>query len=263
MANVVKEKQHWDTRAQFNNVRKGQSFYTITPIPLYLKRRKKLLNLMTDELHQAKDILDFGCGDGWYVQYFNKHVKNRKKISGLDISPEMVKKAKQLNPKNDIYTSDSGVKQDQNHDLVYSIATFAHIKDESLLLVMRNIHESLEKKGKFILFEQVAPIGYKGETFHRRSISDYVAAAQKAGFIVQKKYLLDFRAHRFFERHIAKHYIKLCKGEQDHEKRLHANSQKFYHLLSSFFLMFDKHPVKEGATSGWGNAMIVFTKDMQ
>lgn len=111
-----------------------------------------------------------------------------------------------------------------------------------------------------MIFEQVAPTAYSGEGFTRRTINDYVKCGENAGLKVKSLYLLSFNSHRFFERHIAKKYIKLFKDENDYEKRLRANSKTSYRLLSKIFLLFDYNPVRENVKSGWGNVLIVFER---
>lgn len=259
---IGEAKNRWDARARHSNSFNGEELYTITPLPYYLKRRNTMLGLARSEVERARTIMDFGCGDGWYLAHFREAVAHpsKKSFSGLDISPNMVERARNANPKLDIYVSSSGIKATKKYDLVYSFATLAHVGDESIRTVLSNIERSLERKGRFMLFEQTAPYRYSGDNFTRRTIKEYSDLAEEAGFRVEKIYLLSFRAHALFERHIAKRYVRWCRGDNEYEKRLHANSHKLYRSLSKFFLLFDRNPVHEDAQSGWGNVLMIFEK---
>lgn len=145
--NSEKDNQRfWDGRAKGRNIYKGQEFYTITPLPYYFKRRKVMLEFAEQVVMDANSIMDFGCGDGWYLNYFNKKAKKEQKFKGLDISAEMVKKAKKLNKNIDIYVSKDGIKKNEKYDLVYSFATLAHIEDTLISDIFKNISSALKKK---------------------------------------------------------------------------------------------------------------------
>lgn len=250
----------WDKRASMGNAYKGENFYTITPLPMYIKRRSALLNLISDDIRDAESIMDIGCGDGWYMKYFSHILKKGSKISGLDASSEMVRTAKELNPDRDIYLSSKGIKSGEKYDLIYTFATLAHVTDDAMNDLYINVYNSLNKGGKFIIFEQVAPFSYSGEMFKRRTIKDYQQCAKSNDFLCAQTILLSFRFHRFFERHVAKKYLIFCSGDSDQEKRVVANSHKLYRALSSLFLMFDINYRKKEAVSGWGNVYCVFEK---
>ena len=88
-------REYWDERANLGYKYKGETFYTITPIPYYYKRRKLLLQLLTKYLSVNKEqlVCDYGCGDGWYLGFFeNNYPKN--KYYGIDMSESMLISAK-------------------------------------------------------------------------------------------------------------------------------------------------------------------------
>lgn len=253
-------KDLWDKRAVRGNFYKGELLYTITALPFYIKRRQLLLDLCKPIILKTGKILDFGCGDGWYIKYFNQLRPKQEGVCGLDISDEMVKVAQKYNPKSYIYVSKTGIKKHESYDLVYSFATFAHIDDKHIEKTYRNVADALNNNGIFMIFEQVAPFHYSGTTFQRRTIEEYKEIGLRNDLQIKQVYLLSFGAHRFFERYIAKHYVRLCNGREDYEKRLSANGHKLYRGLSRFFLSFDRKPVKIGVKSGWGNALIIYEK---
>jgi hypothetical protein len=146
-------------------------------------------------------------------------------------------------------------------DCVYSVAVFAHISDNLLDAIVQSIFDHLDCGGRLIIFEQVAPYRYSGETFTRRTIFNYESYFRKFGFTVEKNVLISFTSHRFFERRIAKLYFKLfCKASTDFEMRVEANGHFLYRFLSRMFLMFDSNPLSENAETGWGNLFMVLKK---
>jgi len=258
----MSNKKFWDSRAKKGTNYKGENFYTITPLPFYVKRRDLLLKEVMPHIQNAVDVFDFGCGDGWYVNYFNKfRLKNKiKPVGGLDISHDMVKRAKLINSESNIYHSISGIKEEKYYDLIYSFAVLSHIKNEHLKLVFSNIYSSLKNDGKFIIFEQVAPFQYGGAEYTRRTIEDYGDFAKQNGFKIEKSILLSFDCHRFFERYIAKYYYKLIWGQDMVDRRITANSHLLFRLLSNFFLFLDKNPIKRSVNTGWGNVILILKK---
>lgn len=250
----------WNERAIEGTFYKNEFFYTITPLPYYIKRREILLELLDHYVQNASKIFDFGCGDGWYVSYFNKKYAD-KNFSGLDVSQEMVNKAKQLNPDINFYQSYDGIKDNVTYDLIYSIAVFAHISDDDVVKLFQNILKSLNDDGKFILFEQVGAFSYKGDTFVRRTMDDYTRLANTAGFQVDTIKHLSFNSHRFFERYVAKKIYRLFGKEINYQTRLKANNNKVFRTLSKMFLFFDKNPLIINPDKNlWGNSFIILNK---
>jgi cyclopropane fatty-acyl-phospholipid synthase-like methyltransferase len=254
--------QNWDERAMNSTYYRGEYFYTITPLPLYYKRRTLLVEHLGRYVKESSSVLDFGCGDGWYIHYFIKQYQDASNlnIEGLDVSSEMVKRAQLNNAGTTIYQSDHGIHATDRYSLVYAIAVFAHVNNDSLNALFNGIYNSIHENGRFVLFEQVAKTRYEGDTFIRREISEYIDLLKSAGFSIEETKLFDFPAHRFFERHIMKYYYTyFCKGNTNFERRLHANRSLLFRFISRVFVSFDRHPVVD-ADSGFGNVFIVAKK---
>lgn len=255
---------HWDKRARLGVVYKKENFYTITPVPFYFKRRKILLSLMTQLILQSKKILDFGCGDGWYLNYFKNKTSGGKDLLGMDISRNMILLAQEKYPdmKFENTSYEDLVNYKLNFDLIYIFAVLAHVNDNIVLDKMIKImSESIMPGGKLVIFEQVAPESYSGTTFIRRTIDDYEQLFVKNGFKLTEKVLISFNFHRFFERHIAKNIYKyFVRGNNEEEKRVNANKHFFFRFLSRSFIFFDIKPLKTNPASGWGNVFMVFEK---
>lgn len=77
----------------------------------------------------------------------------------------------------------------------------------------------------------------------------------------EESYPVDFHLHRFFEKGLFKWYRgNFCKAKTDNERRLEANSHKFYRLLSKFGVLFSTKPVRPSVEHGWGYGFFVFSK---
>lgn len=254
----------WDVRANHGVYYHGKNYYTITALPFYLKRQKILLSLLEPYVGNSKYLCDFGCGDGFYMDYFKKKIPSLNTFYGVDISVEMINKARSTDPNNCYFVSSTGLNvlgEEIKFDLIYSIAVFAHISDSLLDGIIQSIYDHLNYGGRLIIFEQVAPFRYEGDTFIRRTIVDYESYFSKFGFSVERNTLFSFRFHRFFERRVAKLYFKLfCKSKTDFQVRIEANGHFLYKFLSRMFLMFDSKPIKENAEFGWGNLFMVLRK---
>lgn len=256
-------KSIWDQRANYGVQYHGKNYYTITALPFYLKRQKILLHYLEPLIENSKYVCDFGCGDGFYIDYFKTRLKRLDYFYGVDISDEMINQARATNPHNYYYISEEGLNvlgKEIKFDLVYSIAVFAHISDNLMDVIIQSIYDHLSYGSRLIIFEQVAPFRYSGDTFIRRTIVDYESYFSKYGFTVERKTLFSFSSHRFFERRIAKLYFKLFCKKTDFEARIEANSHFLYRFLSRMFLIFDSNPILENAESGWGNLFIVLKK---
>ena len=102
-------KSTWDLREKYGVHFQGKNYYTITALPFYLKWQKTLLSLLEPYIENRKHVCDFGCGDGFYVEYFSKRYKSLDPVHGIDISDEMINQAKQTNPNNIYYVSEDGL----------------------------------------------------------------------------------------------------------------------------------------------------------
>ena len=65
------ENSYWERRGRLKCYYKNEEFYTITPIPYYYKRRKIILELIEEYISkgEVQKVCDFGCGDGWYINF--------------------------------------------------------------------------------------------------------------------------------------------------------------------------------------------------
>lgn len=255
------ENNYREERGKLSCFHKNEEFYTITPIPYYYKRRKIILKLIEEYISkdEVKKICDFGCGDGWYINFFKNKYQN-KKYFGIDSSKSMIDRAKKHVEGVELSISNNGINFIEMFNLVYSIAVFAHIEDELLLSLFKNINEKLEYGGFFILFEQTAPKRVGGENWVRRNQKEYIDYANQCGFILDKKVHISFLAHNFFERRIAKiFYEYFSKGESMYHKRLYANKSALFRMLSQIFVWLSFSPIRDDEST-FGNTLYFFKK---
>lgn len=263
MKNEIKKNQYWEERGKGYCFYKGEDFYTITPIPYYFKRREILLKLLIKFFRNdsKKKVCDFGCGDGWYLSYFEKFFPQNK-YYGVDISETMIQRAKGRCKEVNLEISNKGINFQEKFDLVYSIAVFAHVKnDQTVKWLFENIYEKLDVGGKFIFFEQTGSFRTQGDTWTRRTQEEYCEMAKKSGFSLESKTHLRFSAHVFFERTVAKIYYRyFAVGKNNFEKGLFANNSYIFRVLSSLFLKLSFKPIKSDKNSKFGNTLFVFTR---
>jgi len=258
--------EYWDYRGGVSYEYKGETFYAVTPIPFYHRRRAALIKLLEPIVDQPSvtSICGFGCGDGWYLQYlFERHPE--KRWSGVDLSETMLAKARKACPAADLEVCGSGIPFDDRFDLVYTVTVFAHImEDSSILGIFENISEKLGCGGYFVLFEQTAPKRRQGETWRQRVADDYVNLGGACGLRVESRCLVDYPVHRFFETRIAPYYRRVCsRGTSHHQRCINANKSAMFRTLSSLMLSMSGPPIRPDDGSTEGYSFIVFRKDAE
>jgi len=129
---------------EYFNMRKyktGASYFynelTETPTTLKLLRDVK-----------GKRILDLGCGPGFYL---NKLSKKGAKVKGIDFSKELIKIAREENPKVEVIFGDITKRlpyKNLEFDVVISPLVLGHIKNWKF--VLKEVRRVLKKNGIFV-----------------------------------------------------------------------------------------------------------------
>lgn len=262
MSKINPLKNYWDDRGQASYTYKGETFYTITPIPFYYQRRSLLLGLMDTLLSKpsVETICDFGCGDGYYLQYFG-NLYPEKKFYGIDISRSMIECAERKAPFAHLRIMHDKINFDNTFGLIYSIAVFSHIQDDRVSFIFSNLFQKIAPGGNLVIFEQTGPTRKEGNTWCRRTTREYIELAYGAGFSVEKRCLITFPAHRLFERWIAPYFIKLfISGGSHHERCIQANNSLLYRTMSEVFLYMTPKPIRTDDGAQDGNTFYVFKK---
>ncbi len=124
-----------------------------------------VLNLLGDV--KGKKILDLGCGSGIYAKLLTRQGAT---VKGFDISPEMIRIAKQENPNLDLKvgTADN-IPFNEKFDIVLASLVVHYIQDWNKMF--KEIRRILKDRGILIfstgnpMSESVERVKYKGKTF--------------------------------------------------------------------------------------------------
>ena len=78
--------------------------------------------------------------------------------------------------------SERGTQKFHDYDMAYAVAVLAHVSDETMENLLKNIYDGMEDKGKICICEQTAPYEFSGNGWKRRSFETYRDALEKQGF---------------------------------------------------------------------------------
>jgi len=127
------------------------AYFSHAPISLSIRELSRILALrmiLSQTSFQAGDILDVGCGDGFWWSFFPKHLL---KIYGIDISPKELEQAKKV--LFDAELCDISEQQPfggKKFKFIVGNCSLEHIPN--LDAALRNIEKSLSEDGYFVLF---------------------------------------------------------------------------------------------------------------
>lgn len=119
------------------------------------------------------EVVDYGCGVGRVARFLSPHAKL---LHGVDISPEMIKLAKEFckDCNNIDFVQTNGIKiplEDSSIDFVYSILTLQHVEREDAYLILRELNRILKTGGKiYLTFPDITSeeywVGFENYAFH-------------------------------------------------------------------------------------------------
>jgi len=135
-------------------------------------------------------LLDFGCGSG---NISKRLTSANRKITGIDISPELLKLAIEQNDPSlcefVLYDGGEIPLNDESFDFVVTYVVLNHIVDDDHLIeTLRNINKTLKEGGKALFIEQTrktTTLEYDGIK-KQRSVADFVGIFENAGFTVEQ-----------------------------------------------------------------------------
>jgi SAM-dependent methyltransferase len=173
----------------------------------------------------------------------------------------MLARARTAAPFATLQISDRGINFENNFDLIYAIAVFAHIKDNLIPALFENIYRHLKSEGMFVFFEQTGRCRLSGETWHRRTTWEYIRYAEDAGLNIEKRKLIAFPLHRIFERRLAHYYQRFfVKGADHHERCINANKSFLFKFMSNLALHLSKEPYRNDEGVIDGNTLYICRK---
>jgi SAM-dependent methyltransferase len=111
---------------------------------------RELLDRFAARVPRAGSACDLGCGPGHVTRYLHER---GVKISGVDLSPEMVEWAKRLNPGIEFRQGDLGAlnDEDQAWDAVVAFYSIIHTAPDWVVDALREIKRVLRPGGLFLL----------------------------------------------------------------------------------------------------------------
>ncbi|MDD4990306.1 MAG: class I SAM-dependent methyltransferase [Candidatus Pacebacteria bacterium] len=133
-------------------------------------------------------VLDVGCGEGDYCQYFISH-KCQGRYFGIDIlksSSWQNRTENGLDISYAVYDAQNLENLARTFNFIISIQSLEHIEDDEK--VMRGVHKCLEREGVFLLTipSKASFFLYGPHGFRRYNIDRIRQLAQKSGFVVEK-----------------------------------------------------------------------------
>lgn len=114
------------------------------------KYTQEIIEKITAHLDQNKpySIFDFGCGTGLLCKFISNNFSNAK-IEGVDISSQMIEKAKTNCLNCNFHVGDISSISLPNYDVIISKDVFNHIED--IHKTISRLNDLLNPKGKLII----------------------------------------------------------------------------------------------------------------
>lgn len=185
----MNQENHWDKMAQF-----GASASVIDPSDSKGYKNRYIIELrnraILNKLDQPKEarILDFGCGSGNLSELLSEEGFN---VSGLDISSELIKLARERQHKNkwDVYQYDGDIFPFENNsfDAIITYVVLNHILNDSQFEeTLSELYRVLKPGGQIIAIEQASrniTISKDGSK-KQRKLSYFINSFSLVGFNV-------------------------------------------------------------------------------
>ncbi len=133
----------------YQDARRAQAYANLEFARTYLLAYRDLPELIAGHV-RGTDALDFGCGTGRSSRFLQKL---GFRVTGVDISPDMLAKARETDPRGDYrLIADSDFRQfaPGSFDLVLAMFTFDNIAGEKKIALFRGLAHLLKPAGKII-----------------------------------------------------------------------------------------------------------------
>lgn len=172
---VVRErydKQKYDKKGIMNNI-----YAPINPVGFYgefkaaqiLRKFVLMLNSQSKSLDTIK-ICDCGCGDGVKTRVLAELLGNPKQIYGVEYSKNRLEHCRNMNPFIHYEYMDlveyniEGIPFGVQFDGIVTFVVFTHFNSEKEIInALKNIHNSLKRKGLFLWYELSAKSHWEGK----------------------------------------------------------------------------------------------------
>lgn len=164
---------------------RGEKFYTVTSLPLYIHRRQQILTTIQKEIDNNLEntsfpvrILDFGCGDGYYSSLLKKQYNHAVDIIAYDTDPSMLDmtRRRSADEKTPVTVIDSleELNKQPKFDIILCIAVLAHVTGHNKVASLIDSFSSLlNLNGHLVVFEQTGTVPRKGSFWIKRTQAGY------------------------------------------------------------------------------------------
>lgn len=248
----------WNTRALEYVEWRGEKFYTVTPLPFYVKRRELFYSLVEPFVANASGpFLDVGCGDGYWLDRIAR-IRPDVMCVGYDPFPGMIALARQRRPDMQWVTdlqdlSTSG----PQFGFVIITAVLAHLSDNDVMRLMDQVRQLLKSPASAVLiFEQTGPQTTHGASWSRRTPTLYRKLFEVTGFGVESEKHIAFPAYEFYAKSLLP-VINFPRRRLLDRSTLSANHSRFLRLVSAFILAMTRNPLHHRAGEYRGNTLWV------
>jgi 2-polyprenyl-3-methyl-5-hydroxy-6-metoxy-1,4-benzoquinol methylase len=190
---------YWESRLEENFGLHGTGYISLGKEYnnfLYKVRRNVFLRKMKS-MHidfTSSDVLDIGCGTGFYVDLWNKI--GVRTLTGIDITNIAVRSLKSKYPGQEFYRADISNQQDienlntKKYDIVSAFDILFHIVDDNRYEnAIKNIHSMVKPKGIFVFSDNFVHGPAITSTYQvSRSLSHIEKTLVENGFeIIQRR----------------------------------------------------------------------------
>ena len=149
------EKVNFDLHAESYEKQMAEDLKFFIEETGYLAEYKVKIVKETLEDKKPRNILEYGCGIGMNINFFNKHF-GQSEIYGCDISKKSLEVAEERNHervKFFLITEENSAKYKNFFDVIFVSCVFHHIQPSHRLNSMKNIFSLTKPGGVFYLFE--------------------------------------------------------------------------------------------------------------
>jgi SAM-dependent methyltransferase len=111
---------------------------------------RELLDRFVTEVGATGPVCDMGCGPGQVARYLHEHGAN---VTGIDLSPGMIARAKQLNPGIEFRVGDMTALADADAAWagITAFYSIVHFPRDQVVVALRELHRVLRPGGLLLL----------------------------------------------------------------------------------------------------------------
>ncbi len=172
-------KEKIDTTKFYNDL--SQSWDNTRP-----KYTEEIFRKIASRLDKSRpySILDFGCGTGLLCEYLSENLP-KAKIDGIDISNQMIEKARINCPNCNFYTGDIFSVTLPQYDVIVSKDVFNHIDD--IPQTLKRLDSLLRVNGMLILANREREGGVKNSIVAALESLEYKMFVEQYSFVPTKE----------------------------------------------------------------------------